>query len=49
VADSSKFGRIHPSHFAELRDFSALVTDAGLPAENAEFLRANRIQLLIAE
>jgi DeoR family deoxyribose operon repressor len=49
VADSSKFGRIHPSHFAELRDFSTLVTDAGLPAESAEFLRANGIELLIAE
>jgi DeoR family deoxyribose operon repressor len=49
VADSSKFGRIHPSHFAELRDFSALVTDAGLPAESADFLRANGIQVLIAE
>ncbi len=49
VADSSKFGRIHPSHFAELRDFSVLVTDAGLPAESAEFLRANRIEVLIAE
>jgi DeoR family deoxyribose operon repressor len=49
VADSSKFGRIHPSHFAELRDFSALVTDASLATESAEFLRANGIELLIAE
>jgi DeoR family deoxyribose operon repressor len=49
VADSSKLGRIHPSHFAELRDFSALVTDAGLSPENAELLRASGIQLLIAE
>jgi DeoR family deoxyribose operon repressor len=49
VADSSKFGRIHPSHFAELRDFSALVTDAGLPAESAAALRAGGIQVLIAE
>jgi DeoR family deoxyribose operon repressor len=49
VTDSSKFGRIHPSYFAELRDFSALVTDAGLPSESAEFIRANGIELLIAE
>ncbi len=49
VADSSKLGRIHPSHFAELRDFSALVTDADLSEENAELLRASGIQLLIAE
>jgi DeoR family deoxyribose operon repressor len=49
VADSSKFGRIHPSHFAELRDFSILVTDAGLPAESAESLRAGGIEVLIAE
>jgi len=49
VADSSKFGRIHPSHFAELRDFSTLVTDAVLPAENAEFIRGNGIELLLAE
>ena len=48
VADSSKFGRIHPSHFAELRDFSTLVTDAGLPAESAESLRAAGVQVLIA-
>jgi len=49
VADSSKFGRIHPSHFAELRDFATLVTDAGLPPESAEFIRAAGIELLIAE
>jgi DeoR family deoxyribose operon repressor len=49
VADSSKFGRIHPSHFAELQDFSTLVTDAGLPAESAESLRASGLQVLIAE
>jgi DeoR family deoxyribose operon repressor len=49
VADSSKFGRIHPSHFAELSDFSILVTDAGLPAESAESLRASGVEVLIAE
>jgi DeoR family deoxyribose operon repressor len=49
LADSSKFGRIHPSHFAELRDFSALVTDAGLSPESAQDLRANGIEVLIAE
>jgi DeoR family deoxyribose operon repressor len=49
VADSSKFGRIHPSHFAELGDFSILVTDAGLPAESAAALRAGGIEVLIAE
>jgi DeoR family deoxyribose operon repressor len=49
VADSSKFGRIHPSHFAELADFSTLVTDAGLPAESAEALRSSGIQVLIEE
>jgi DeoR family deoxyribose operon repressor len=49
VADSSKFGRIHPSHFAELGDFSILVTDAGLPAESAAALRVGGIQVLIAE
>jgi DeoR family deoxyribose operon repressor len=48
VADSSKFGRIHPAHFAELRDFSAVVTDAGLPPESAEFIRDNGIALYIA-
>jgi DeoR family deoxyribose operon repressor len=48
VADSSKFGRIHPAHFAELQDFSILVTDAGLPAESAESLRAGGLEVLIA-
>ena len=49
VADSSKFGRIHPAHFAELRDFSVLVTDAGLPADSADYVRGNGIELLLAE
>ena len=29
VCDSSKIGRVRPAHFADIRDFDAVITDAG--------------------
>jgi DeoR family deoxyribose operon repressor len=48
VADSSKFGRIQPAYFAELRDFEVIVTDAGIPTDQAEAIRALGIRLELA-
>jgi DeoR family deoxyribose operon repressor len=48
VADSSKFGRIQAAHFAELKDFDIIVTDSGIPEEQAEVVRAAGIRLELA-
>lgn len=45
VADSSKFGEVRVAHFAELEDFTAVVTDAGIPEEYAELIREKGVQL----
>ena len=48
VADSSKFGKIQPSYFADIVDFDVVVTDEGIPEEYAEGLRERGIRLIIA-
>jgi DeoR family deoxyribose operon repressor len=48
LVDSSKFGTIQPAYFAELSEFSAVVTDAGLPQEYAEHIRNLGIELHLA-
>jgi DeoR family deoxyribose operon repressor len=48
VADSSKFGRVQAAFVAELSDFDVVVTDAGIPPEFAQLLRARGIELRIA-
>jgi len=39
VADSSKFGRVRPVHFADLTEIDALVSDYGLDPEQADTMR----------
>ena len=48
VVDSSKFGTIQPAYFADLPEFTTVVTDAGIPAEYAEHIRGLGISLHIA-
>lgn len=48
LADSSKFGRIHAAHFADLRDFEAVVTDHELPEEHRRAVEQLGIRLLLA-
>jgi len=45
LADSSKFGRITPAWFADLKDFDRIVTDVDLAPESAEAVRAMGIGL----
>ncbi len=35
VADSSKIGKVHSTHFADLKDFDAFITDGGITEEYA--------------
>jgi DeoR family transcriptional regulator, deoxyribose operon repressor len=45
LVDSNKFGRVSPAWFAELSDFDAIITDAGVPVEYVELLRQRGITL----
>lgn len=44
LADSSKFGRITPAWFADIKDFDRIVTDADLAPEQADAVRAMGIE-----
>jgi DeoR family deoxyribose operon repressor len=45
LVDSGKFGTIQPAYFAELSEFTAVVTDAGISREYAEHIRSLGIRL----
>jgi DeoR family transcriptional regulator, deoxyribose operon repressor len=45
LADSNKFGRVSPAWFAELSDFDAIITDAGISLDYVEILRERGIAL----
>jgi DeoR family deoxyribose operon repressor len=48
VVDSSKFGTIQPAYFADLSEFTTVVTDSGIPPEYEEHVRSLGISLHIA-
>ena len=48
VADSTKFGNISVTHFAELADIDTIITDDGLSKEYRNILVDRGIELLIA-
>lgn len=48
IADSSKFGRVGPSHFAGFEDFDIVITDTGIPEEYRGLLKERGIELIIA-
>jgi DeoR family deoxyribose operon repressor len=45
LADSHKFGRVSPAWFANLSDFDAIITDAGISLEYVEIVRELGITL----
>jgi DeoR family deoxyribose operon repressor len=47
VVDSSKFGRVRSSYFADLEDFDAVITDEGIPPAYRDALAAAEIRLHI--
>ncbi|UCF99917.1 MAG: DeoR/GlpR transcriptional regulator [Spirochaetaceae bacterium] len=47
LVDSSKYGTIQPAYFADLSEFTAVVTDSGIPPEQAEYIRSLGIALHI--
>ena len=49
VADSTKFGSISVTHFAELADIDMIITDDGLSKEYRNILVDRGIELLIAD
>jgi DeoR family deoxyribose operon repressor len=49
VADSSKFGNITPSYYADLSDIDILITDGNIPEKYKELLSSLGIELLLAE
>lgn len=49
VADSSKFGKVRPAYFCDLREIHAVVTDSGLSGEWRQRLEEQGIRLYLAE
>ena len=47
TADSSKVGKIHAAYFADLADFDALVTDAGIAEEHAARFRSHGVEVIV--
>lgn len=47
VADSSKFGTVGPSCFAELGDFHMVITDEGVPEEYRRVCKEKGIELVV--
>ena len=48
VADSTKFGNVKPSYFADLRDIHALITDENIPDHYRDLITGMGIELIIA-
>jgi len=49
IADSTKFGRVEPSFFADVSEIDTLVTDAGIPDLYKELVHELGIRLVLAE
>ena len=49
VTDSSKFGRVSACSFADITQFSYVITDSGIPAEYIDDLKRKGVQLVIVE
>lgn len=47
VVDSSKFGKVHSAHFADLNEFEVIVTDRGIHPEYSEAIATLGIRLLL--
>jgi len=47
MVDSSKFGKIKISHFADLTDFDIVITDSGISKECEEIIKNSGVELYI--
>jgi DeoR family deoxyribose operon repressor len=47
LIDSSKFGKVKISHFADLTDFDIIITDIGIPKKFVEIIKSLGIKLYI--
>ena len=47
LVDSSKFGRIKTSHFADLTDFNIIITDSGISEKWKEIIKNSGVKLYI--
>jgi len=45
IVDSTKFGKVHIAHFADLDDFDIIITDNGIPREHRELILEKEITL----
>ncbi len=48
VSDSSKFGQVKPSYFADLSEMDAIITDDNVPEDYREIIGEMGIELIIA-
>ena len=49
ISDSSKFGKIKPSYFADLSDMDAVITDDKIPEHYRKIIEEMGIELIIAK
>lgn len=49
LLDSSKFGKVSTCSFASIKEFTAVITDSGIPEEYALDIRAHGSELLIVD
>ena len=47
LADSSKFGMVSSSYYADLADFDMVITDSRIPGEYRELLRGLGVELIV--
>jgi DeoR family deoxyribose operon repressor len=47
LIDSTKFGKVKISHFADLTDFDIIITDIGIPKKFVEIIKSLGIKLYI--
>jgi DeoR family deoxyribose operon repressor len=48
LIDSSKFGKVCSAHMNDINDFSAVITDSGIPPEYEEYIRNAGLELIIS-
>jgi DeoR family deoxyribose operon repressor len=49
VADSTKCGLVRTAHFADVQDFTAIITDWGIDEDNLEKLSSNGASIMVAQ
>jgi DeoR family deoxyribose operon repressor len=47
LVDSSKFGKVYSAYYAELKDFTTVITDAGIPEAYQNLVKELGLKLLI--